>query len=173
MPSASQVLRVVFLLTAISALSACVYQPLYGSNSYAPEASQTLSRIWVADVDTRVGQQVRNRLIFLLQGGRGAMDTTYELRLRVNDNAKLQAAAQDVSANTAGVVFVIVSYDLVDLSSHTRIASGSRRASASYDRTGQSFANERALRDAQNRAAAEVAEHLRLALAADLANLNR
>ena len=170
MPSAKQTLRAVVLLTALAALPACVYQPLYGPNAYAPQASETFTQIRVADVDTRVAQQVRNQLIFLLQGGRGAADPVYELRLRVRDSSRLQAAAQDVSDNTAGVITVNVSYDLVNLANHTRIASGSRVARASFDRTGQSFANERAVRDAQNRAAREVAEQIRLALAGDLAS---
>lgn len=154
---------------AFVSLSGCVYQPLYGSGSHAPETGFALAAIRVSDVDTRVGQQVRNHLIFLLQGGREAVAPAYEVRIRTGDTSRLFAATRAVRDNTAGTVSVTVSYDLVDLSTNTRIAGGSRVASASFDRTGQSFANQRAILDAENRAAREVAEQIRLALAADIA----
>ena len=171
MLSPARILRAALLSSALLALPACVYQPLYGPNSYAPDGGFPLSQIAVADVDTRVAQQVRNHLIFLLQGGATPPQPVYDLRLRVTDTSRLQAAAADVSNNTAGVVTVTVSYDLFNMSNHTRVANGTRVASASFDRTGQSFANERAVRDAQNRAAREVAEQVRLALAADISRL--
>ncbi|MCG6856534.1 MAG: LPS assembly lipoprotein LptE [Salaquimonas sp.] len=170
--SAASILRTVFAATALLALPACVYQPLYGTNSYmSQDAAIALAQIHVAEVDSRVGQQVRNQLIFQLQGGRDIPEPVYELRLRVTDNTRLQAAIKDVADNTAGVVSVIASYDLINVANHTRVAGGSRSASASFDRTGQSFSNERAVRDAQNRAARLVAEELRLALAADIAGI--
>ncbi len=171
MPSPVRILRAALLGAALLALPACQYQPLYGPNSYASQSAETLSLIGVSDVETRVAQQVRNHLIFLLQGGAAAPQPTYDLKLRVVDNGRLQAAAADVGDTTAGVVTVTASYDLYDLATRTRIANGTRVASASYDRTGQSFANSRAVRDAENRAAREVAEQIRLALAADISRL--
>jgi len=162
-------LAAAFAIAATSGLSACVYQPLYGANSYAPESvNGALSAIRVADVETRTGQQVRNHLIFLIQGGREAPQPVYELRIRVGDSNRKFAATRDVRDSTAGSVTVTVSYDLIELATMNRIAGGSRIASASYDRTGQSFANQRAVLDAENRAAREVAEQVRFAIASDL-----
>lgn len=160
--------RVPFLpgvLLAISlVVSGCVYQPLYGSSG----ADDVLSQIWVEEVDTRTAQQLRNHLIFLLQGGRDNRETRYLARLRVVDSSRQFAAVKNLRYDTAGSVTVSVSYDLIDTNGNVRVAGGSRVATASFDRTGQSFANSRALRDAQNRAAREAAEKLRLAFAADL-----
>jgi len=110
MPSPVRILRAALLGTALLALPACLYQPLYGPNSYAPQSAETLSLIGVSDVETRVAQQVRNHLIFLLQGGAAAPQPTYDLKLRVVDNGRLQAAAADVGDTTAGVVTVTASY---------------------------------------------------------------
>lgn len=153
-------------------MGGCVYRPLYGADSYAPDSSAALfSQIRVADVDTRVAQQVRNHLIFLLHGGRGAAEPRYEVYLRVSDHTQLYAANRDFGGTTAGAATITVSYDLVELPTRRQIASGRRVGSAYYDRTGQSFANDRAQRDAANRAAQDAAEQVRMAIAADFAKL--
>jgi len=151
-------------------VSGCVFQPLYGSNNtYAPGTdAYALSAVWIPEVDTRVGQQVRNHLIFLLEGGRGSVQPQYEARIRVRDTNKEFAPTRTVRDNTAGSVTVTVSYDLIEKASNSLIGGGTRIATAAYDRTSQSFANSRAVRDAENRAAKEAAELVRLAIAADL-----
>lgn len=163
------VLFAILAFAGLPALGGCVYQPLYGANSYAPEAN-TLASVSVADVDTRVGQQVRNHLIFLLQGGRDAPEARYQVKLRVTDYTQLYASNRNVGSTTAGSTSVMVSYSLVDLTTGKQVATGSRQTNANYDRTGQSFANERAELDAQNRAAREMAEQIYLALAANLSS---
>jgi LPS-assembly lipoprotein len=149
----------------------CVFQPLHGSGAgeYASlPGGQALSNIYVSEVDTRVAQQVRNELIFLLQGGPSNTKARYRVDLRIVDTNRRFAAVENVRDRTAGSVTVSARYDLVDTADLTNIASGTRVATASYDRTPQSFANQRAVRDAENRAAQAVAEKLRLALAAEL-----
>ena len=156
------------LLSILLVVAGCVYRPLYGSGGVEAGSGDVLSQIWVEEVDTRTAQQLRNHLIFLLQGGRDNPETRYLARLRVVDSSRQFAAVKNLRYDTAGSVTVSVSYDLIDTNGNVRVAGGSRVATASYDRTGQSFANSRALRDAQNRAAREAAEKLRLAFAADL-----
>jgi len=161
------------LAVAAPALAAgCVWQPLYGAQSVASDtapAGYALQQVYVGEVNTRVGQQVRNQLIFLLQGGKDNPETPYEVRLRVVATPISYAAVKDVRDFTVGSVSVTASYDLFEKATMKRLAAGNRTATASYDRTNQNFANNRALRDAETRAAREVAEQLRLALAADLA----
>ena len=158
--------RASLLVAALLALAGCQFQPLYGENSLG--AGGNLSQVDVSQVNSRVGQQVRNHLIFLLDGGNGSTEKTHEARLRVSYSNKQLVALEDVEDSTAGTITVTVSYDLIDLSTGKAIARGARNADASYDRTGQVFANVRAERDAENRAAKEAAEALRLAIAADL-----
>lgn len=169
-------IRNVFRLLAIGflavALSACQFQPLHGSGGTIG-TSGGLSNVGVSQVDSRVAQQLRNHLLFLLNGGFGSTEKTHEARIRVSwDNKQLAAIPNQVNDTTAGVITVTVSYDLVSLADGKAIASGTRRASASYDRTGQVFANERAERDAENRAAKAAAEALRLAIASDLSRVS-
>lgn len=154
-----------FMLT----LSAC--QPLYTSpDGSIGSSNSALSTISVAQVDTRNAQQVRNHLIFLLSGGITPLNPAYELRIRVNSNTTTSASRIHAAGKTAGRVLTTVSYELFDTSKNAVTYRGNRSASASYDQTSQSFANERAKRDAENRSAKAVAEQLRLAIAADLNN---
>ena len=151
-------------------LGACTWQPLYSTSGRADTgmASSPLSQVSVAPVETRVGQQVRNHLIFLMQGGRDARETRYRLQMRVASIRNEYAAVENIRDFTAGSITVTASYDLIDTTTNTRVSGNSRVATATYDRTSQSFANDRAARDAENRAAREAAEQLRLAIAADL-----
>jgi LPS-assembly lipoprotein len=158
------------LIASTLLLVACTWQPLYSTSGRADTglAASPLSQVSVSPVDSRVGQQVRNHLIFLLQGGRDAEKARYRLQLRVTDIRNEYAAVENIRDFTAGSITVTASYDLIDTTTNTRVAGASRVATATYDRTGQSFANERASRDAENRASREAAEQLRLAIAADL-----
>ena len=105
--------------------------------------------------------------MFLMNGGYAA-NATHEARLSVTWYNKQLAAIPNLGDTTAGTVTVIARYELVSSDTGKSISNGTRQANASYDRTGQVFANNRAERDAENRAAREVAESLRLAIASDL-----
>ncbi len=159
---------VISILT-VSVLSACQFQPLHGDNGISKAGG--LEQVGVASVDSRVGQQVRNNLLFLLNGGRATDQKTHEAKLRVTFRNVLSASLPSVEDSTGGTVTVEVSYELIDLKTAETVATGKRNAIASYDRTGQVLANNRATRDAENRAAKEAAEAIRLAIASDLSRL--
>lgn len=149
-------------------LAACQFQPLHGSQSAKPTNVGGLSAVSVSQVNSRVAQQVRNHLLFLLNGGFDSVEKTHEARIRVTWYNTQQAAIQGVRDNVSGTITVVASYDLIDLSSGKSIGNGSRQTQAYYDRTGQVFANKRAEIDAENRAAKEAAESLRSAIASEL-----
>lgn len=162
----------VLLLTL--GLGGCQFQPLYSSSSGTTGPENTaLSSFYVAEVNTREAQQVRNHLIFLLSGGSSPVNPTHEVRLRVSSSVRtLAAAVKNVNTNqlgnTAGSVTVTGSYEVYDKAKQEVIFRGTRESSASYDKTSQNFATQRAERDAANRAARSLAEQIRLAIAADL-----
>lgn len=171
----------ILLCGLVAGLSACQFQPLYsGSTGTTGPQNTALSRMSVAEVDTREAQQVRNHLIFLLSGGSTPLDPTHEVRLRVTtiktDLASAIARPADQSStglrvpqgNTAGSVQVSASYEIYDFAQKQITHRGNRKASASFDQTSQTFASQRAERDAENRAAREAAEQLRLAIGSDL-----
>lgn len=168
--------RAVKLAVAAACLAAagCTVQPLHssGGSVLAPQAG-ALSTVSVAPVNTRQAQQVRNHLIFLFGGGAGEpADAAYTLSLDVTSSVRSSASIQPAVAverePTAGRVEMAADYTLTDLATNTVIATGTRQANASFDRSRQEFAIIRAERDAEDRAARELAETLRLTVAQEL-----
>ena len=156
-------------LLIATGLSACTFQPLYTPSANVSDVSSgLLSQIIVEEVDTRVAQQLRNHLLFLFHGGNDIVDPRYNLHLQVTSFEKRTSSHSSLRDTTAGFITVSASYTLSDASNRKRISSGNRKATANFDRTSQTFANQRAARDAENRAAIEAAEKLRHAIASDL-----
>ncbi len=151
-------------------LSACTFQPLYAPSVDGSIEGSAISQIDVSQVNTRVGQQVRNHLLFLINGGNGSLNPRYRADLQITSFVRNSAAKASLRDTTAGFVSVTASYNLVDSTTKERVSGGTRTSTASFDRTSQIFANQRAERDAENRAGKAVAEQLRNALASDLAN---
>lgn len=162
-------------------VAGCTVQPLYSSSGSAgvggvPSSVKTkLASIKVDDVDSIAAQAVRNRLIFGLSGGAGEpSQPAYHLALGFSTSTE-SAVAVDVGDKTegrasAGTVRVRSNYVLRDKDGKV-VAKGRRQVIASYDRPRQEFANLRAHRDAQQRAAEELAQYLVLSLAQDMQKL--
>jgi LPS-assembly lipoprotein len=171
-------LRIVLVPVSVLALgfaSACTVRPLYSSApiGYAGVTpTEALSSVSVQPVQTRQGQEVRNHLIFLLGGGRGQPATSrYTLTLVVASRREVAALVQvseDENEPSAATLTMIVTYRLVDTKTGRVVGNGTRQITSSYDVPRQEFAAMRALRDAENRSAREVAELVRLAVAQDL-----
>lgn len=163
------------LLAAGLTASACTVRPLY-SDAVAPGASAPmaaqLASVSVNPVTTRQAQEVRNHLIFLLGGGQGNPDAgAYSLNLRVASQSTAAAVVQ-VTATTdspsSSLLTMSASYSLIESATGRVVSTGRRQISSTYDVPTQRFAALRAERDAENRAARELAEQLRFAIAQDL-----
>lgn len=167
---------VVLGLAAMLGLSACQVRPLYSdvsANAAGVTVPAALKSVAVVETTTRYGQEVRNQMIFLLGGGAGeAANPSYTLDLvvteRVISSANIQVAVSNASQPTAGGVVLTSLYVLKDSATGVVISSGKRTVTASFDRPAQQFASLRAQRDAENRAARELAELVHLAIASDL-----
>ncbi|WP_367717262.1 LPS assembly lipoprotein LptE [Nitratireductor sp. GISD-1A_MAKvit] len=162
------------LALALIAASGCTVRPLMATpdaNSSGIATSTDLSSITISPVDTRYGQEVRNHLIFLLNGGSGQpANARYTLDLSVTRSSSAAARVQVRTDNepTSSLLTMSAKYTLKDASTGAVVASGTRQISSVYDVPRQEFAALRAKRDAENRAARELAEQLRLALGQDL-----
>jgi LPS-assembly lipoprotein len=161
---------------AVSALSGCQVRPLYavGATTFSSGPATGAMSVSVNEVTSRYAQEVRNHLIFALSGGAGEpASPAYKLELNVTKRVTTVASitpATGESRGTAGAVVLGSYYVLSDASTGNQVATGSREITASFDRPRQQFAQLRAERDAEDRAARELAEALKLAIAADLAN---
>lgn len=155
----------VFLLAA--GLAACTVRPLYGpvAATGAPLTAELVS-VEIPPLPTRVGQELRNQLIFAFTGGGAAAAPLYRLDLTVSGGA---GGALSSRIQTFQVYRVTASYRLTDAVTGAMLASGSVTGTTSYNVSNQGFADYRAERDAENRAAADAAEQIRLAVSAAVA----
>lgn len=156
-----------FGLVALAFASGCQVKPLYstGSNTTAGTASVSIS-----EAEDRVEQRVRNELIFLLAGGAGEpANPVYHLELNVSsrDFGVLLSQSDDVAR--AGRLVITADYNLTRVESGETIRSGRRQVVSLVDFPVQEFAKLRAIRDAENRAAREMAELVKADVAAALA----
>lgn len=169
------VVRIALLSTIVLA-SACTVRPLYSdgpaSAGVATGTATQLASINIKPVNTRYGQEVRNHLIFLFNNGAGQPDAApYSMVLSVDSLTEGALLAQVTSKDdepTSGTVTLTATYAVTEISTGKVVASGKRNVTSSYDRPRQEFANMRAQRDAENRAARELAEVLRLSIAQEM-----
>jgi LPS-assembly lipoprotein len=163
-------------ILALFALAGCSVQPLYGDKTSAigrPTLdSAVLASVEVAPVRDRVGQEVRNHLIFLLGGGKGQpANPAYRIELGVVANASRGPTIETKMRTlepSSGIMNVRSAYRLTEMATGTVISSGVRSIQAAYDIPAQEFAALRARRNAEDRASRELAEILRLVIAQEL-----
>jgi LPS-assembly lipoprotein len=164
------------MVAALALVSACTVRPLYSSQPLSPgsqlSASAELGSISIKPVNTRYAQQVRNNLIFAFGQGSGQpASPAYILDLGVTELVESAATVQiqtEEDEPTAGTVTLTANYVLRDTATNTVVAVGKRSVPSSFDRPLQEYAAYRAQIDAENRAARELAEFLRLSIAQDL-----
>src|SRR5262245_17489145 len=142
------------------AVAGCTVQPLYSASTASAtpvtgSIAGDLSSIAIKPVVNRVGQEVRNHLIFLFNGGKGQPAVSrYSLELIVSAASEATATIQinDDNEPTAALLTATASYRLKDAQGNL-FSTGRRQYVSSYDVPRQEFAAVRARRDAENRAA--------------------
>jgi LPS-assembly lipoprotein len=150
----------------LAAVAGCQVRPLY---STASGTEGKLASVSIPEINNRVGQQVRNDLIFLFAGGAGEpQNAAYRLDLGVT--AGTGGVLNDPATDTmrAGRTTVSGTFTLVKVDTGETVTSGKRSAIALVDFPRQEFAKLRAIRDAENRAARELAELIRADVATAL-----
>ncbi|HET7716464.1 MAG TPA: LPS assembly lipoprotein LptE [Bauldia sp.] len=157
-------------LAVALALGACSVQPLYGPSNFAggSEVQSTLTRISVAPVDDRVGQQVRNRVIFQMTGGKAISDPLYHMTLTVTS----REAGLGVTVTEASPIYSVTvqaTFTVKRVGTDEVLVTGTSRANASYNYVNQIYANTRAKLDAENRAAEQVGNEIAVRVAAAIA----
>ncbi len=160
--------RIVALALALVA-AACNVRPLYAPLPDGSTASDSLRSIEILEIPTRVGQRLRNDLVFGFNGGGEALAARYELKIVLTETLASVSVEQFSDTPAARLLRLDATFILRDINTGKSMMSGSSFASASYDFSEQRYANIRAERDAQNRAARVIADDIRLRIAAHFA----
>jgi LPS-assembly lipoprotein len=161
---------------AAACLLAGCFQPLYGDHSIGagPSIKAALGTVDVSQIpapngspEARIAVDVRNALLFKLNGGSNPTLPAYRLNITMSSN-RLTVIVDLTSARPELENYGLnVQYNLIDLKTGRVLFADQTFARVSYDIPGQEqrFARARGLRDAENRAGQTVAEAIKNRLA--------
>jgi LPS-assembly lipoprotein len=155
-----------------AALAGGCFQPLYGEGTVSKVGSNVrnaMLSIEVPEIKGLVGHYLRNELVFELDGG-GAPDAQKRLRLVATTTESLEVVTVDYANGRAdsAVLVATANWQLLRTGSNEVVSSGTSVVRAPYERSQQRFASLRAARDAQIRAAKNLAQLIKARIAADL-----
>ncbi len=146
------------------------FRPLYGSAAFGGAAAdERLAEVAIASIPGRVGQQIRNELIFHATGGGGEVQEP-KLRLDVAIRESVTSTLVQTDGDSRGQVFNIEArFKLIKVADNSVVFSGTSYGRAPFERFQSIFSNVRARENAEDRAAKVVAEDLKARLSAFLA----
>lgn len=145
-------------------LSGCGFRPLYGTESTPAGVVAYFEQIYVADIKAgRTGQVLRNQLLDALTPGGTPKTAAYRLEIVLKDN-KEGLAIQENSDITRYNFTLTAEFTLIDAVNNQVMNKGVSRAIAGYNVVNEQFATQIAQRDAEERAARELGEDIRLRL---------
>jgi LPS-assembly lipoprotein len=156
--------RILSLLALLPLLAACGFHPLYGDAKLEPQ----LATIFVEPVAERDGYELRNALINIL-GSNGQLNgKAYRLKLvlaETNQGVALQNDATITRYNDT----LTVNYTLSDAKGG-EVTRGTQTSLSSYNVVTSPYSTLSAQQDADIRAAQDIAERIRIDLAAFFRN---
>ncbi len=162
-------------VAALAALTAGCFQPMYAERADgAPGLREKLMGVEIPPVDkanasreARIGVEIRNALAFKLYGTATGMPPTHKLVLRFTTSRSSLMIDPATALPTSENYGIDAQYNLVEIASNKSVMTGTTFSRVSYDMPGsyQRFARARAFRDAEDRAAQEIAENIQTRLA--------
>ena len=162
------------VVAALAALTAGCFQPMYAEHTDGtPGLREKLMGVEVPPVDkpnasrdARLGVEIRNALAFKLYGTATGMAPTHRLVLRFNTSRSSLLIDQATALPTSENVGIDAQYNLIDIATNKSVMTGTTFSRVTYDVPGfQRFARQRAFRDAEDRAAQEIAENIQTRVA--------
>jgi LPS-assembly lipoprotein len=157
------------LCAGAATLGGCGFQPLYGGTTASgAKLAEVMAGIDVNPIPGRVGQRVRNELIFANTGGGTPAPPRYRLDIAIRERVTNQLV--EITGDATGQVYELTAtYKLIDSTNGNVVLVGTAVSRAPYNRFQEIFANVRARYDAENRAAQTVAESIKTRIASYLA----
>src|SRR5205814_2164837 len=171
-------IRIAARLVAVAALSELTsgcFQPMDAEHSDGtPALRDKLMGVELPPVDkpnasreARLGVEIRNALAFKLYGNATGMPPTHRLVLRFSTSRSSLMVDPNTALPSRENYGVDAQYNLIEIASNKSVMTGTTFSRVSYDIPGQlqRFAHARAVRDAEDRAAQEIAENIQIRLA--------
>jgi LPS-assembly lipoprotein len=163
-------------VVALAALTAGCFQPMYAEHTDGtPGLREKLMGVELPPVDkpnasheARLGVEIRNALAFKLYGNATGMPPTHRLVIRFSTSRSSLMIDPATALPSSENIGIDAQYNLIDIATDKSVMTGTTFSRVSYDMPGQlqRFARSRAFRDAEDRAAQEIAERIQTRLAA-------
>jgi LPS-assembly lipoprotein len=158
------------VVAVLGAATAGCFQPMYAERTVTgePALRAKLSAVDVADIataqpaDARLVVELRNGLIFNFTGGSSPAPPTHKLVVRMSTTRTTAIVDPTTSRPDIENYGIDVSYELREIATNKRVMYATTFARVSFDIPGQEqrFARVRGLRDAESRAAKQIAENI-------------
>ena len=163
-------------VATLAALTAGCFQPMYAEHSDgSPALREKLMGVEIPPVDkanasreARIQVEIRNALAFKLYGNATGLPPTHRLVLKFSTSRSSLMVDVNTGLPTSENYGIDVQYNLIDIATTKSVMTGTTFSHLSYDLPGsyQRFSRSRAYRDAEDRAAQEIADHIQTRLAA-------
>ena len=152
------------ILAAAFALAGCGFHPLYGGMNGGMQ--KTLATIYVEPIADKLGYELRNTMIDLLDGPGTTAGASYRLKLDVTQTTQGIALQNDATITRYNDTLK-VSYTLTDMSGKV-VTKGIETGLSAYNvlpsGANANYGTLAAQQDADRRAAQDIAERIRLDL---------
>jgi LPS-assembly lipoprotein len=151
------------------------FRPLYGATPSGAGLQERLAQLEVAAIPGRVGQVIRNEIVFQSSGGGELLPPTHRLEVSITESVLTTLVTP--LGDSAGQIYALqANFKLVEIKTKQVVLQGSSHGRAAFERftntsvvPGQSgqwtYSNVRARDDAENRAARVVADDLKTRVA--------
>ena len=162
-------------VAALAALTAGCFQPMYAEHTDgSPGLREKLMGVELPPIDkpnasrdARLGVEIRNALAFKLYGSATGMPPTHRLVIRFSTSRSSLMIDPNTALPSSENYGIDAQYNLIELATNKSVMTGTTFSRVTYDIPGslQRFARTRAYRDAEDRAAQEIAENIQTRLA--------
>jgi LPS-assembly lipoprotein len=146
------------------------FHPLYATSPLVggTATAAKLASLEIAPIPSRVGQRLRNELIFQTTGGGNeALNPAYRLEIVVTES--ISATLVQVNGNSSGSIYNLnAKFRLIRIADKSVALQGESNGRIMFERFESVYSNVRARKEAEDRAATTVAEDLKSRLAAYL-----
>jgi LPS-assembly lipoprotein len=148
------------------------FHPLYATSPLVggTNVAAKLASLEIAPIPGRVGQRVRNEMIFQSTGGGAeALNPVYRLEIVMTES--IAATLVQIDGNSSGSIYNLnARFKLIRIADKSVALQGESNGRIMFQRFDSVFSNVRARHDAEDRAASTVADDLKSRLAAYLSN---
>jgi LPS-assembly lipoprotein len=170
--------RIAVRLVAVALLAAPAagcFTPMYAEHADgSPALREKLMGVDIPELDkpkgsreARIGVEIRNALAFKLYGNATGMPPTHKLVLKFNTTRASLIVDPNTQLPSSENYGIDAQFNLIEIATNRSVMTGTTFSRVTYDMPGsyQRYARSRAFRDAEDRAAQEIADNIQTRLA--------